>query len=308
MVCSRVARRVAAAAQLRAQLGARAARRRAPAGSCRTARPPRRSVVENGGIEPGVLPPMSAWWPRRRRRTWPAGRSVRPSGRRPLAGLRPQPGVQIHRRDHRHVGQVRAAVVRVVEHVDVARRIAGLRSITVLIDSLIEPRCTGMCGALAISSPSASNSAQREVQPLLDVHRVGGVLQPQPHLLGDVHEQVVEDLEHHRVGVGADRVLRRRAAARACSSSGPAAVSRACQPGSTTVVALRSATIAGPSMRRAGRQRLAHVQAGVAPAAVGCACARARRAPAVWRARSALGRRRRRSARRRRSPRPTPPR
>jgi hypothetical protein len=21
-------------------------------------------VVENGGIEPGVLPPMSAWWPR----------------------------------------------------------------------------------------------------------------------------------------------------------------------------------------------------------------------------------------------------
>ena len=37
-----------------------------------------------------------------------------------------------------------------------------------------------------------------EVQPLLDVHRVGGVLQPQAHLLGDVHEQVVEDLEHHR--------------------------------------------------------------------------------------------------------------
>ena len=31
---------------------------------------------------------------------------------------------------------------------------------TVRIDSLIEPRCTGMCGALAIRAPSASNSAQ----------------------------------------------------------------------------------------------------------------------------------------------------
>ncbi len=31
---------------------------------------------------------------------------------------------------------------------------------TVRIDSLIEPKCTGMCGALAISEPAASNSAQ----------------------------------------------------------------------------------------------------------------------------------------------------
>ena len=45
-----------------------------------------------------------------------------------------------------------------------------------------------------------------EVEPLLDVHRVGGVLQAQPHLLGDRHEQVVEDLEQHGVDLRADRL------------------------------------------------------------------------------------------------------
>ena len=43
-----------------------------------------------------------------------------------------------------------------------------------------------------------------EVEPLLDVHRIGGVLQRHAHLLGDRHEQVVEHFEHHRIGVGAD--------------------------------------------------------------------------------------------------------
>ena len=43
-----------------------------------------------------------------------------------------------------------------------------------------------------------------EVEPLLDVHRVGGVLQRDAHLLGDRHEQVVEHLEHDRIGPGAD--------------------------------------------------------------------------------------------------------
>ncbi len=38
------------------------------------------------------------------------------------------------------------------------------------------------------------------------------------------------------------------------SSIGPARITRACQPGSTTVVALRSATIAGPSMSAPARK------------------------------------------------------
>ena len=36
-----------------------------------------------------------------------------------------------------------------------------------------------------------------------------GVLEPLAHLLGDAHEQVVEDLEQHRIGVGAERLALR---------------------------------------------------------------------------------------------------
>ena len=43
-----------------------------------------------------------------------------------------------------------------------------------------------------------------EIEPLLDVDRVRGGLQPHPHLLGYRHEQVVEDLQHDRVRFGAD--------------------------------------------------------------------------------------------------------
>jgi hypothetical protein len=46
-----------------------------------------------------------------------------------------------------------------------------------------------------------------EVEPLLDVDRIGGVLQRHPHLLGDRHEQVVEHFQHDRIGLGPDRAL-----------------------------------------------------------------------------------------------------
>ena len=45
-----------------------------------------------------------------------------------------------------------------------------------------------------------------EIQPLLDVDRVGGVLQRHAHLLGDRHEKVVEHLQHYWIGMGADGV------------------------------------------------------------------------------------------------------
>ena len=54
-----------------------------------------------------------------------------------------------------------------------------------------------------------------EIEPLLDVHRIGGVLQRHAHLLGDRHEQVVEHFQHHRIGLGADRALRAAASWRA---------------------------------------------------------------------------------------------
>ena len=74
-----------------------------------------------------------------------------------------------------------------------------------------------MCGALATSPPSRVEQRAGEVEPLLDVDRIGGVLQRHAHLLGDRHEEVVEHLEHHRVERGADRGLRARAARRGCS-------------------------------------------------------------------------------------------
>jgi hypothetical protein len=104
---------------------------------------------------------------------------------------------------------VRAAVVRVVEHVHVARAciVPAFSRITVLMLSPIAAqvhrhvRRVGDQVALGVEQRAA------EVQPLLDVDRVGGVLQLQAHLLGDVHEQVVEHLQQHRVGGGARRVL-----------------------------------------------------------------------------------------------------
>ena len=168
-----------------------------------------------------------------------------------------------------------------------------------------------MCGALAISSPRGVEQRAREVEPLLDVHRVGGVLQPQAHLLGDVHEQVVEDLQHHRVGRRCRwRALRarlRRAAARGRRRASRAA--RACQPGSTTVVALRLGDDRRAVDQRAGlqrhRARTARRRASRPPlhsctVRVGRRTRRraARPAPAAAR----------RGARRRPPPRPTPPR
>ena len=64
-----------------------------------------------------------------------------------------------------------------------------------------------MCGALATSAPVAVEHRAGKVEPLLDVHRIGGVLQRHAHLLGDRHEEVVEHLQHHRVGLGAERCL-----------------------------------------------------------------------------------------------------
>ena len=52
--------------------------------------------------------------------------------------------------------------------------------------------------------PVAVEHRAREIEPLLDVYRVGGVLQRHAHLLGDRHEQIVEYFEHHRIGAGAD--------------------------------------------------------------------------------------------------------
>ena len=158
----------------------------------------------------------------------------------------------------------------------------------------------------------AGGAEQRagEVQPLLDVHRVGGVLQPQAHLLGDVHEQVVEHLQHHRVGLGADGMARdtrthalqlQRAGARHLRL--PAGLDHGGGVGlgdDRRAVDARAGTqpLAAPGRRRASRRPVRRLRS---------TCERARRR---WRRapRRVAPRPRRQSARRRRWLRPTPPR
>ncbi len=119
-------------------------------------------------------------------------------------------GVVEHRRDHGDVGQVRAAVVRRVEHIDVAR----LHPAAILADH--RPHALPHRAQVhrhmrrvgdQVSLPVEDGAG--EIEPLLDVHRVGGVRQTQAHLLGDGHVKVVEDFELDRIDAGADRRARR---------------------------------------------------------------------------------------------------
>ena len=123
-----------------------------------------------------------------------------------------------------------------------------------------------MCGALAIRLPCGVKQRAAKVQALFDVDRVGGVLQLQAHLLGNVHEQVVKHLQQHRVCRGArrkfDSALR---CARAPDGQTPSSL--ASQPGSTTVVAFFSAMMAGPGIMSPGTQVFAHHQRRVMPLA-----------------------------------------
>ena len=144
------------------------------------------------------MPPTSAWWPREATQN-----------RRSL------PRVE-HRRAHGDVGQMRAAVVGRVDGVDVARRDPAL----VLADDGLDRAVHGAemhRHVRRVGDQRAVGGEHRagEVEPLLDVDRVGGVLQRHAHLLGDRHEQVVEHFQHHRIGVGADRAAGARAARRA---------------------------------------------------------------------------------------------
>ena len=107
--------------------------------------------------------------------------------------------IEKNRGDHRHVGQMRASVIRIVQHIDVAAPHRGValhdRSNGFAHGSQVH-RHVGRIGdqrALAVEHRAA------EIQAFLDVHRMSRVLQPQAHLFGDVHEQIVEDLEQHRI-------------------------------------------------------------------------------------------------------------
>ena len=161
-------------------------------------------------------------------------------------------GIVEHRRDDGDVGQMRAAVVGRVEHVDVARPQLGPRSRMIGLDRAVHGaevhrhvRRVGDERARGVEHGAG------EVEPLLDVHRLRGVAQRFAHLLGDRHEQVVEHLEQHRVGGGAETLALRAATARVRTMS-LRAVSASFQPGSTTMVWCGSMTSAGPASAAPG--------------------------------------------------------
>ncbi len=167
----------------------------------------------------GVMPPRRHEkpdvWPRRfwPRRFWPRRWSIvvalatTMEHRCGCLGARGEDG-----RDYCDVGEMSASVVGVVEDVDVAAADASVAALIALdhhLDRLAHGaqvhrhvRGVGDQAALGVEDRAG------EIEPLLDVDRVRGRLQPHPHLLGDRHEQVVEDLEQHRVGGGARAGLR----------------------------------------------------------------------------------------------------
>ncbi|MCY1370606.1 hypothetical protein D9M69_577060 [compost metagenome] len=44
----------------------------------------------------------------------------------------------------------------------------------------------------------------REIQTFLDVDRIGRVLECHPHLFCNRHKEIVENLQHDRIGFGAN--------------------------------------------------------------------------------------------------------
>jgi hypothetical protein len=127
-----------------------------------------------------------------------------------------------------------------------------LRAITIVIDSPIEPRCTGMCGALAISPPSASNSAQEKSRRSLMLTECAVDWRRTPICSATDMNRLLKTSSmtgsawvptSARSGLGVTRDM----------SRSPRAVTRACQPGSTTVVASSSVMMAGPSTACPGR-------------------------------------------------------
>jgi hypothetical protein len=99
---------------------------------------------------------------------------------------------------------VGAAVVGVIEDVDVAAADAAAVALDHHLDGLahgaeVHRHVRGVGDQAAVGVEDRAG----EVEPFLDVDRVRGGLQAYAHLFGHRHEQVVEDLQHDRVGFGA---------------------------------------------------------------------------------------------------------
>ena len=127
--------------------------------------------------------------------------------------------------DRRHDGeirQVRAAVVRRVQEISVAGR-ELLRAQDALHAVAHRAQVHGHVRRVRDQRPVGREQRAREIQSLLDVDGVRRVLEHDAHLLGDVHEEVVEHLEHDRIGVAAERLAAQRGGPMRVNSNVPVA-------------------------------------------------------------------------------------
>ena len=115
-----------------------------------------------------------------------------------------------HRCHHRDVRQMRAAVIGRIgdEHVVFAHGLVLLhdRGDAIAHRSQVHRHMRRIRHQPAIGIEDRAG----EIQPLLDVHRGGGVLQRRAHFLGDGHEEIGEHFQRDGIGVGGriDRGLR----------------------------------------------------------------------------------------------------
>ncbi len=133
---------------------------------------------------------------------------------------------------------------------------SGLRWITILIDSPIEPRWTGMCGALAIRPPLLSKTAQEKSRRSLMLTECAVACRRTPICSATDMNRLLKISS--MTGSAPVPVSARSGRGEVRSRiRSPRSVTTACQPGSTTVVARSSAMMAGPSTacpaRRAAR-------------------------------------------------------
>ncbi len=119
-------------------------------------------------------------------------------------------GLQEHRHDDGDVGQMGAAVVRGVQHIDVAAPHAAPVGAAAArgddrADALAHrPQVDRDVRGVGDQGAARVEDGARKVQPLLDVDRIGGGAQGLAHLLGAGHEAAVEHLQHDGIDIRAD--------------------------------------------------------------------------------------------------------
>ena len=99
-------------------------------------------------------------------------------------------------------------MVRIVQH----KNIATLHVIFVLANDRFDAlshaaQMDGHVRCIGNQMSFGAEQSAREIQTLFDVDGVSSILKLQAHLLCNVHEQVIENLQQHRVNGGARSVL-----------------------------------------------------------------------------------------------------